>query len=311
MAPCFFIFQLLQRMNAKYIVLGTAGLGGVWGKTDASAAVHTILLALENGITCIDTAPAYGNAEDIVRRALLQWPGKLPRVNSKVGRLKSYAADQAYYDYSPTGITNSVHHSLSTLGIEALDVLFLHDPEAVPLHQVATAIEIMQQFKQQGLVKQIGLGGNISTVFEPYISEGIFDAIMEFNKLNACNISALEKRVPFCQEANIDYYAASPLNMGLLGRTFANWEQNPPQWLDKDTLATAQQLQLIAQKHHLSLPSLAHRFLLSVPDQFNIVIGASNSIELMSSLSDFQTGPLPAEVYEEILNCIRKTSTIE
>ncbi|MBC9909418.1 aldo/keto reductase [Chitinophaga varians] len=290
-------------MNAKRIVLGTAGLGGVWGRVDRSAAVCTILTALENGITAIDTAPAYGNAEEIVGAALQQWKGPMPVISTKAGRLRSYAADKAYYDYAAAGIMNSVHQSLKTLGVPAVDVLFLHDPEAVPEQDGDQVIAVLLLLKQQGLVKKIGLGGNIPLWMEAYITTGVFDVIMEFNRLNACNIAALKDRLPLCHASGIDYYAASPLNMGLLGRNFQAWQQHPPQWLGNDRIAVAQRLQLIATKYHLPLSVLAHRFLLTIPREFSIVIGASCVTELEESLSAFGEGPLPEPIYQEILDC--------
>lgn len=290
-------------MNAKRIVLGTAGLGGVWGRVDRSAAVCTILTALERGITAIDTAPAYGNAEEIVGAALKQWSGPMPVISTKAGRLRSYAADEAHYDYSAAGIMNSVYRSLKTLGIAAVDVLFLHDPEAVPEQEGDQVVAVLLHLKQQGLVKQIGLGGNIPLWMEAYIKTGTFDVIMEFNRLNACNIAALKDRLPFCNTRGMAYYAASPLNMGLLGRNFQTWQQQPPQWLPQGSLAVARRLQLIATKYHLPLSVLAHRFLCTIPREFSIVIGASGVAELEESLSAFGEGPLPALVYQEILDC--------
>lgn len=290
-------------MNAKRIVLGTAGLGGVWGKINPTESVRTILMALEHGITAIDTAPAYGDAEQIVGHALKRWKGQPPVISTKAGRLRSYAADEGRYDYAAAGIMNSVYNSLKTLGIPAVDILFLHDPEAVPEQETDQVVAVMQRLKQQGLAKKIGLGGNIPRWFEDPIKTGAFDVIMEFNRLNACNVAALEDRLPFCNATGMQYYAASPLHMGLLGRNFDTWQQHPPQWLSADSIATAQRVQLIAEKYHLTLSVLAHRFLLTVPGECSIVIGASCVTELEDSLFALSEGPLPEVVYREILDC--------
>lgn len=290
-------------MNAKRIVLGTAGLGGVWGKVDAATSIRTILMALENGITAVDTAPAYGDAEEFLGKALKQWRGAMPAISTKAGRLPSYAADDARYDYSAVGIQQSVHHSLKTLGIPSIDILFLHDPEALSEQQADEAIAVMQYLQTKGLVKKIGLGGNIPLWLEPYLKEGVFEVIMEFNRLNACQLTALEDRLPFCHAAGIGYYAASPLNMGLLGKNYHAWQQHPPEWLNKASILAAQKVQTIAEKYGLHLSALAHRFLLSVPHEFSMVIGAADATELESTFSDLREGPLPDAVYYDILHC--------
>ncbi|MBV8251894.1 MAG: aldo/keto reductase [Chitinophaga sp.] len=291
-------------MDITRIILGTAGLGGVWGKVDPDTASQTILRALENGITAIDTAPAYGDAELLVGHALQQWSGRVPVISTKVGRRKTYAADHAVYDYSNAAMRESVHNSLRTLGVPAVDVLFLHDPEAVPVAQMPEVMEVMQSLKQQGLAKKIGLGGNIPACFEPFMSS--FDVIMEFNRLNACNVAALKERLPSCLARGMAYYAASPLNMGLLGRNFETWQQYPPAWLSKKSLAVAQQLHHIAVMNDMTLPALAQRFLLNIPMEFNIVLGASSVAELENSLAALREGPLAEDLYRTILTFLSK-----
>ena len=113
-------------------VLGTTGLGGVWGKIDPTESIKAILMALANGITCIDTAPAYGDAESFVGIALNEWEGQKPLISTKIGRLKSYSATEGVYDYSNDGMEKSVENSLKALGVSDFDILFLHEPDAIP-----------------------------------------------------------------------------------------------------------------------------------------------------------------------------------
>ncbi|MBO9728574.1 MAG: aldo/keto reductase [Chitinophaga sp.] len=290
-------------MNLKRIVLGTAGLGGVWGPVTAEHSVQTIVAALAAGIGAIDTAPAYGDAETYVGMALKQWQGKMPVISSKVGRLKSYAADAAHYDYSHASMTDSLHRTLETLGIPALDILFLHDPGAIAPEQIDGIIDTLRGFRESGYARHIGVGGNWPAWLAPYIRSGIFEVVMEFNHLNAANVSALQDSLPFCLANNIRYYAASPLNMGLLGRCITAYAHMKPDWLPADTLQVAVLLQQLAAAHQMSLSSLAHRFLLSIPYDFKIVLGAANQTELTATLQDIAAGPLPAALMKEILNC--------
>ena len=95
-------------MHKERCVLGTVGLGGIWGKVSPEESVNTLLKALENGIQAIDTAPAYGDAETYVGKALRLWPGENPQISSKVGRLKGYAADEGNYDFSNAVMQKSV-----------------------------------------------------------------------------------------------------------------------------------------------------------------------------------------------------------
>jgi len=293
-------------MSLDRLILGTAGLGGVWGKADPDESISTILSALKKGICAIDTAPAYGDAEVYVEQALRQWEGERPAISSKVGRLRSYAADEAYYDYSDAGMQRSVEKSLEALGVPALDILFLHDPEAIPQDEAGRVVRTFEGFRERGYARKLGLGGNCPAWFYPYLRPGAFDVVMEFNRLNACNITALRDMLPFCSTNHIRYFSASPLNMGLLGRNFEAFRAGRPAWLPEGHVEAAGKLRVLAQAGGMALPELAHRFLLSLPFDFCIVMGASNAAELENSIGAFEKGPLPEDVVNEILKiCIR------
>lgn len=291
-------------MAVDRLILGTGGLGGVWGKVDRYESVRTILAALQAGIGAIDTAPAYGDAEFYVGEALQQWRGKKPAISTKVGRMKSFAADQGHYDYSDAGMSRSVDDSLTILNVPILDILFLHDPEAIPRDQAERIVATLIRFKERGYTQEIGLGGNCPEWFQQFVRAGVFDVLMEFNRLNACNLAAMHDTLPFCADNHTRYFAASPLNMGLLGRKYTDYMRARPQWMPSECITAAERLAKIADTNGIVLAQLAHRFLLSLPYSFNVVIGASNMAELEDSLRAFMDGPLPDAVNEEILKLL-------
>jgi aryl-alcohol dehydrogenase-like predicted oxidoreductase len=297
---------MLALKDKERCVLGTAGLGGVLGKVDPTESVNTILTALEAGIQAIDTAPAYADAETYVGEALRLWPGEKPQISTKAGRLKGVELDKGSYDYSYEGMLRSVENSLKTLGISQLHILFLHDPEAIDPAEIGSVIESLQTFKAKGLTKKIGIGGNPPQWLLPYLKPEIVDVLMEFNKLNACYAVALEENLPFCIQNNIEYFTASPLNMGLLGSNYENFTTNRPNWLDVKFVEAAIRTKKIADKYGMPLHTLAHRFLLTIPQQFQIVIGASNRQQLKDTLHDFDEGALPDNIFSDLMNNLYK-----
>jgi len=288
------------------MVLGTAGLGGIWREIDPEESIMTVLSALKQGVKAIDTAPAYGDAEELIGAALKQWTGKRPLISTKVGRLKGYKVDEAHYDYTCDGMKRSVEHSLKTLNIPIIDVLFLHDPSAIPQSDVERILKQMEFFRQQGYAKKIGLGGNAPKWFEPYLKTNLFNVIMEYNRLNACCVDALDTTIPVCKENGREYYAASPLNMGLLGCNFSEFSNSPPNWLDLKSIEQAKRLNSIAYEFNISLQALAHRFLLNIPAQFKIVIGAADRMQLTGTLDAMKLGELAPVIYNEILQTLNE-----
>ena len=281
-------------------ILGTAALGGVYGPVDAGVSVCTILQALEKGFAGIDTAPAYGDAEVFVGRALKEWSGSRPIISTKVGRLRSYASDAGHYDYSPETMERSVGASLTLLGLPRLDILFLHDPWAIPADGVEAAIEEMQLLKQKGYTERIGLGGNPPLSCLPYIDRGVFDVVMEFGRLTALCQDALTDSIPRYLELGVLPYMASPLYLGLLGRRFAEFSLSTPAWLDPAYVRKATALERVASRHGLSLSSLAQRYAFFASVETKVVIGPSNLAELEETWRDILSGPLSSAVIEEI-----------
>ena len=287
-------------MKLDRYVLGTAALGGVYGPVDAGESVCTMLQALERGFTAIDTAPAYGDAEVFVGMALKEWDGSKPIISTKVGRLKSYASDAGHYDYRPETMTRSVGESLTLLGLPKLDILFLHDPWAIPADGVDTAIETMQLFKQKGYTERIGVGGNPPASLLPYIDQGIFDVVMEFGRMTAICADAMNISIPRYLSKGVLPYMASPLHMGLLGRRFEEFSASRPAWLEPVYLERAVAVKTVALRQGISLSSLAQRYVFFVPADVKVVIGPRDLAELEESLKDILSGPLSPEIVDEI-----------
>ena len=289
-------------MKFERVILGTAGIGGVWGKISPGASVDAILQALERGVKAVDTAPAYGHAEAFVGEALGQWKGTAPAVSSKVGRLQGFTAYDGRYDYSRDAMFRSIGATLEKLRLASLDVLFLHDPAQIPAGEFGAVMEVMYELKEKGYARAIGLGGNPPEWAKPWLEKGAFDVLMEYNRLNASHTPAMEDTLPFCQRGGTRYFAASPLNMGFLGKSYTSFTNDPPGWLPACDVLAARRLKRLADAEGMPLRALAHRFLLSVPFDFNIVIGPSNPQELEETLGDYASGPLPASLYEKILH---------
>lgn len=286
------------------VALGTAALGGVWGLVNARESVDTILFALDDGVTVLDTAPAYADAETYVSEALRQWRGPVPLISTKVGRLRSDAADMGLYDFSDEAMRRSLGQSLDLLKLARLDLVFLHDPEQVPLADRSRVAESLHRLKADGLVRHVGFGGNPDPDWWPFLTNGPFTAVMGFNRLNAVNLDALSAELPVYQQYNIAYYAASPLTMGLLGRRFAEFVQQPPDWVPARDRAAARRIHALAADVELPLPTLAHRYLFSMVEADRVIIGAGNRVDLQTTLAGYKAGALPKALFEQITDTI-------
>ncbi|PCI06551.1 MAG: hypothetical protein COB81_00175 [Flavobacteriaceae bacterium] len=287
------------------IVLGTASIGGVWGTVDFKESIATILFALEKGINQIDTAPAYMDAELMVGKALSQWHGNAPFVSTKIGKKKGMATETGLIDYSDDYLKRSLDNSLTVLNVSKIDLLFLHEPSEIDPLQINRILKTIHSFKEQGLIKEIGLGGAPLPWMTPIINEGVFTTIMDFNGYNLIDKKPLLQKVDLFEKNNMSIYEASPLMMGVLGDKLKENLKNPSDWLTKSTMDKVMRLKQLGEKMNISLSEMAHRFLLKDYLLSKIVIGPSNLIQLKQTMWSFQKGKLPVLVLEEINKVLR------
>ena len=301
---CLFTCIPMRKIPAcDKIVLGTASLGGVWGNIDINESIDVILSALDNGVSRVDTAPAYNRSEDILQVALKKWKGPRPFISTKVGRLKSKSANKAVLDFRTKTMRKSLLSSIDKLG--EIDLLFLHEPEMVAPVNIPEVIDFLLQQKVDKRVKFIGLGGNVPHFFHSYIQAGVFDYVMSYNNLNACCVSGLENDIPLFKKNNLITYQGSTLHMGLLGNRFETYTNSPPDWIPENIIQNASIAKKLADSMSISLSALAHRLVLSLDEIDFVVLGARNMDQLHKSLNDYEQGPIDSNLVRKLIQSIK------
>lgn len=291
--------------NGSRLVYGTSGLGGVWGEVVQRDSVDALLYAFEQGISVIDTAPSYANAQKYVGLALQEWQGERPFISTKVGRLRADDAHTTITDYTPEGLKRSFYSSLEILGVDRVDLLFLHEPQLVPLAHMQEILETLQVFKSDGLCDLIGVGGNPTAAFMPYITKANFDVVSGFLHLDACNLSALDKQIPSFQKEGVAYYAASALHFSLLGNRFEQYaHQAPDEWISQADQAAAKAVKQLADAHDMPLASLAQRYLFSIAEADRVVMGARTPAQIQATVADWKAGKLPERIFQAVTSAI-------
>ena len=108
------------------------------------------------GITTLDTAPAYGHAESIIGRLIHherdQW-----QLLTKAGEYFNASTGESHYDFSSQSIRTSLESSLKHLQTDYVDCLLLHSDGNDCAHLTDDVIHTLQQCKQQGLTRAIGM----------------------------------------------------------------------------------------------------------------------------------------------------------
>jgi len=287
-------------LRSDRLAFGLAGVGGAWGEVDPGVARETLRQAVEYGLGVFDVAPTYGTAEKLLGEVLARWRGPRPIVSTKVGRIPCTKALEEAFDFSPAGMRDSLRRSLAILGLPAVDLLFLHEPEYVPPAERARVVATLRQLQADGLARRLGLASGHGPGWDGYVETGCFDVVMLFRRLDACIFDGLAADLPRVRRAGLATYGASPLHMGLLGSRHEEFVRDRPNWVWPEQIERAVRLKALAAERGLPLPSLAHRFAFSAEEIDRVVIGARTPAELTAALADFAAGPLPAGLFDDM-----------
>ncbi|MFN6373771.1 MAG: aldo/keto reductase [Chitinophagia bacterium] len=292
--------MILQDQIRDRIVLGTAGLAGIWGKVDKMDSIRAIHLALESGIYRFDTAPAYADAESLLGEALSTWNGITPLISTKVGKLKGDSPDALLLDYSQKGIRKSAEQSMRVLNREVLDLVFLHDPVFMKPEEIEPAIHELLLLKEEGKIRNIGIGGNFGSNFLPHAVFGSFTHFMGFNRYNILVQDAANEEFIPLKSVGVEIWQASPLYMGLLGRKYQEYFMEKPEWIPASVMDKAHLLSDRCRAEAIDMTGLALNFVMRSKDVDRMVIGASTSQELMKTV-EYLCSPLLQDEADRLL----------
>ncbi|MEM9635464.1 MAG: aldo/keto reductase [Pseudomonadota bacterium] len=225
-------------IDASAIGLGTWAIGGwMWGGTDESRSIEAIQASIDEGVSLIDTAPAYGQglAEEIVGKAL---NGRRDKVvlATKCGLVWHTQKGSHFFDYDgkpvhrylgKEEIVYEVEQSLKRLGTDYIDHYITHWQD--PTTSIDETMEALESLKSQGKIRSIGASNTSPKELKTYVAAGQLDAIQEEYSMVKRDIEVTH--VPFCLKNGVSVLSYSSLALGLLtgkigpDRTFSGDDQ--------------------------------------------------------------------------------------
>lgn len=204
------------------------------------------------------------------------------------------------WDFSRDGILRSLEQSLTRLGMDRVDVLYLHDPdhhwEQASTEGIATLIEL----RDQGVVRAIGAGMNQSAMLARFVRECDVDLVMLAGRFTLLDQGALDDLLPVALERGVGVVAAGVYNSGLLGRAVvpddAHYEY---QAAPAELLARARAIAELCGAHGVTLPDAAVQFPLRHPAVVSAVLGARNGEQMQGGL-DRDSAPIPDALWSDL-----------
>ncbi len=320
----------LGRSPVEVTVLGFGGtgIGNLYRPRSDGEAAATVQAAWDAGVAYFDTAPLYGLtlSEQRLGAFFRGRPREAFTLSTKVGRMLRPPADptafvttvypdapslRPHFDYTGPAIRRSFAESLERLGVEMVDLLYLHDlapmnhtsPEAYERHFRSFFEEggyaAMAELKAGGRVRAIGVGVGSAEAATRLLKEGDFDAVLLAGRYTLLEQGALGDFLPLCERRGVGVVIGGPYNSGILatgaveGATY-NYRPASPEVLER-----VRRIEQICKAHNTPLIAAALQFPLHHPAVVSTIPGLATAAEVVQAVEMLEW-PIPEAFYDDL-----------
>ncbi|MCC5972674.1 MAG: aldo/keto reductase [Rubellimicrobium sp.] len=304
--------------------LGCAALGNLFRAVPEDEVDATLAAAWDAGLRYFDTAPLYGFglSETRLNRFLRGKPRDEYVISTKVGRLlHAVPPDQRdgvgfwidvpsrkeVFDYSYDGVLRSLEFSLERLGLDRIDVLYVHDidlfnhktPEALAVRQdelMSGGYRALLRLRDEGVIRAFGAGVNEWQAAEALARRGDFDLFLLAGRYTLLEQEALDSFLPLCEARGIGVVIGGPYNSGILatgpipGARY-DYAEAPPAILDR-----VARIEAVCTAHGVRLIEAAAQFPGLHPAVVSVIPGGQGRDELAASLAA-ASAAIPPELW--------------
>lgn len=307
---------------------GTAPLGNLYRAISDEDARATLDAAWEGGVRYYDTAPLYGLglSETRLNPFLRGKPRDEYVLSSKVGRLMQHCAPEyragigkwfdvpqrrEQYDYTYDGVMRSVEHSFSRLGVDSIDILYVHDlcvfshgskeisDMRIEEFFAGRGYDAMVSLRDQGMVKAIGGGVNEWEVCQTLAERGDFDLFLLAGRYTLLEQEALNSFLPLCEKRGIGIVTGGPYNSGILATgakpgAFYNYDPAPQNIIER-----VNAIEAVCRDHGVRMVDAAFQFPLRHPTHVAVIPGGQGVSEMHANL-EAAHAEIPSALWDDL-----------
>src|SRR5258707_8366272 len=307
--------------------IGGVPLGNEFSVVTDKDAYATIEAAWNAGVRYYDMAPWYGLG--LAERRYGNFLHNKKRgdyiVSSKVGKLlkasktaknKEYfpfspSPNDVVYDYTASGVRRSIEDSLQRLGIDGLDIAYVHDISSDNKYlpsQWQEQFEIackgafpeLTRMREEGLIKGWGIGVNTPEPIMRLLEVADPDVCLLASQYSLIDHkNALNQVFPAARAKNVSFVIGSSLNAGFItGRPRYNYGKEsyeiPAAFIEK-----RRKLLDVAANHGVDLRTAALQFSAAPDVAAALVVGCRSEQQILADYTSMQT-KIPAEFWAQL-----------
>jgi D-threo-aldose 1-dehydrogenase len=313
-------------LEVTRLAFGGGSIGGLFEAVAAEDAVRMVEHAWSIGIRYFDVAPlyGYGSAERAMGAVLARRPRDAFVLSTKVGRLVREAGEvqpgdevdlqalgdqhDAYYpstdgrkvvfDFSADGVRRSVEASLERLGLDRVDILYIHDPDNHWQVALDEAYPALERLRAEGVVAAIGAGMNQSAMLARFAQETDMDVFLVANRYTLLDQDALPELLPLCLARGISVVIGGVMNSGVLvdPRQGSRFDYGPA---PDAVIERARRIGAVCDRHGVSRRAAAIQFPLAHPAVTGLIAGVRTAAHLDDYPASLRMA-IPAALWDEL-----------
>lgn len=297
---------------------GVAPLANLGHEVSDAQAAEALEAAWAAGVRYFDTAPHYGMG--LGERRLGEFLRAKPReefvLSTKVGRLLVDGPDdprpddegfavtttlRRRRDYSQDGVRRSLEESLERMGLDRVDVVFVHDPDDSFADALDGAFPALDSLRREGVIGSYGAGMNQQEMLARFVRDTDLDVVMCAGRYTLLEQGALDELLPAAQEREVSVVAAAVFNSGLLARdrppagVTYDYAPAPPALLERVNAIAD-----VCEGHGVSLPAAALQFALGHPAVATVCTGARSAEQVQRNAALFDV-PIPEQLWADLV----------
>ena len=262
-------------------------------------AFETLRMVFESPINFLDTAASYGDGESERRIGeVLRGMGGLPE-----GCVLTTKADRDLETGEFTGeqMRRSVERSLNLLGLDTLQLVYLHDPEHETYEHIMASggpVEVLLCLREEGLIQHLGVAGGPVDLMIRYVETGFFEAVITHNRYTLVNRTA-ELLLSVAAERGVAVLNAAPYGSGILAKgpdAYARYEYRDA---PKEVVERVRAMEGECRQFGVPLAAAALQFSLRNPRVVSTIVGISRPERVAQTL-DLASHRVPEELWTRL-----------
>jgi D-threo-aldose 1-dehydrogenase len=308
-----------EAVMARFVPPGPLGMGGaplgnLYSRIPEQDALDAVEAAWEAGIRFYDTAPHYGAglSEHRMGHVLRSKPRDALVLATKVGRLLVPDASvpamadnferalpfRRVLDYSADGARRSIEDSLQRLGMDRIDIVFIHDVSEDHLgarwtevfgEAMRGAAVALTRLREEGTIRAWGLGVNLVEPCLHALEQSDPDLFLLAGQYSLLRTTGLDALLPRCVERGVKIVVGGPYNSGLLaGGTTFDYERAPPEMVEK-----TRRIASVCERFGVPLKAAALQFCTAHPAVAAAIPGARTAAEVRDNAAMAQVAIPP------------------